>query len=161
MQERLAAAVARARGDGWLEAMYADKLGRCLTQRITDEMSAASSAFSSSGSDYAAIVAPTTSGRTVRMIARFRPDVPVLGCAHDALNRKKLLLSFGVWPVNIGRMAEGEDALLSDTASVFRACSAVLKAQGVLEAGDLVVWTAGSSLFVPGTTNLIEIRRIE
>jgi pyruvate kinase len=58
-------------------------------------------------------------------------------------------------------MAEGEDALLSDTASVFRACSEMLKSQGLLEAGDLVVWTAGSSLFVPGTTNLIEIRRIE
>jgi pyruvate kinase len=158
MQERLAA---RARGDEWLEAMYTDKLERCLTQRITDEMSAASSAFAGSGNDYDAIIAPTTSGRTVRMIARFRPDVPILGCAHDALNRKKLLVSFGVWPVNVGRMAEGEDALLSDTASVFRACSEMLKSQGLLEAGDLVVWTAGSSLFVPGTTNLIEIRRIE
>ncbi|MCK4915313.1 MAG: hypothetical protein KAS89_04035, partial [Candidatus Eisenbacteria sp.] len=159
--ERLGAAIARARGDEWLEAMYADKLERCLTQRITDEMSAASSAFSGSGSDYNAIVAPTTSGRTVRMIARFRPDVPILGCAHDVLNRKKLLMSFGVCPVNVGRMAEGEDALLRDTESVFRACSDILKSQGMLEAGDLVVWTAGSSLFVPGTTNLIEIRRIE
>ena len=95
------------------------------------------------------------------MIARFRPDVPILGCAHDALNRKKLLVSFGVWPVNVGRMAEGEDALLIDTESVFRACSEILKSRGMLEAGGLVVWTAGSSLFVPGTTNLIEIRRIE
>ncbi len=161
MQERLTAAIARARGDEWLEAMYTDKLERCLTQRITDEMSAASSAFAGSGNDYDAIIAPTTSGRTVRMIARFRPHVPILGCAHDALNRKKLLVSFGVWPVNVGRMAEGEDALLRDTESVFGACSEMLKSQGLLEAGDLVVWTAGSSLFVPGTTNLIEIRRIE
>ena len=163
MQKRLAAAIerAQARGDRWLEAMYADKLERCLTQRITDEMSAASCAFSGSGSDYDAIVAPTTSGRTVRMIARFRPDVPILGCAHDVLNHKRLLMSFGVCPVNIGRMAEGEDALLHDTESVFRACSEILKSQGMLVDGDLVVWTAGSSLFVPGTTNLIEIRRIE
>ena len=95
------------------------------------------------------------------MIARFRPDVPIHGCAHDALNQKKLLMSFGVCPVNVGRMAKGEEALLRDTESVFRACDEILKSQGMLEAGDLVVWTAGSSLFVPGTTNLIEIRRIK
>lgn len=95
------------------------------------------------------------------MIARFRPDVPILGCAHDVLNQKKLLMSFGVCPVNVGRMTEEEGTLLHDTESVFRACSDVLRSQGMLEKGDLVVWTAGSSLFVPGTTNLIEIRRIE
>jgi pyruvate kinase len=163
MKKRLSAAVERASSeeDGRLAGIYAEKLDRCLTQRITDEMSAASCSFAASGGDYAAIVAPTTSGRTARMIARFRPDVPILGCAHDSLNQKKLLLSFGVCPVNIGRMAAGGDSLLVDTEGVFRACSEALKAQGMLEHDDVVVWTAGSSLFVPGTTNLIEIRRIE
>ena len=105
MKERLGAAVERARGEGdaWLEQRYAGTLTRCLTQRITDEMSAAACAFTASGAGYKAIVAPTTSGRTVRMMARFRPDVPILGCAHDSLNRKKLLMSFGVFPVNVGR----------------------------------------------------------
>jgi len=163
MKERLGAAVERARseGDDWLEEMYAEKLARCLTQRITDEMSAASCAFTASGAGYGAVVAPTTSGRTVRMMARFRPDVPILGCAHDSLNRKKLLMSFGVFPVNVGRLIAGEESLLRDTNSVFLACGELLKRQGMLAVGDVVVWTAGSSLFVPGTTNLIEIRRIE
>jgi pyruvate kinase len=163
MEGRLSAAVERARseGDGRLEDIYAEKLERCRTQRITDEMSSASCAFAASGEDYAAILAPTTSGRTVRMIARFRPDVPILGCAHDSLNQKKLLLTFGVCSVNVGRMASGGDALLGDTESVFRACVETLTARGMLEHDDLVVWTAGSSLFVPGTTNLIEIRRVD
>ena len=160
---RLTVALERARSaaDDWLEAFYAEKLDRCLAQKVTDEISAAACSFASSDVDYAAIVAPTTSGRTVRMIARFRPGVPILGCAHDVLNRKKLLLTFGVYTVNIGRMAEGRDDLLIDTGSVFRACSEALRSEGVLATGDLVVWTAGSSLFVPGTTNLIEIRRVD
>jgi pyruvate kinase len=98
------------------------------------------------------------------MIARFRPDVPVLGCAHDSLTHKKLLMSFGVFPVNVGRLSGGagvEGALLRDTESVFGACAQLLKDEGLLSTGDVVVWTAGSSLFVPGTTNLIEIRRVE
>jgi len=163
MKERLGDAVERASraGDVWLEEMYAEKLARCLTQRITDEMSAAACAFTASGAGYRAIVAPTTSGRTARMIARFRPDVPILGCSHDSLNRKKLLMSFGVFPTNVGRRIAGEESLLRDTDSVFRACGELLKRQGMLEVGDVVVWTAGSSLFVPGTTNLIEIRRVE
>jgi len=162
MRARLTAALDRAKaaGDEWLEEIYAEKLERCNTQRITDEMSAASCAFSGSDADYDAIVAPTTSGRTVRMIARFRPDVPVLGCAHDSLSQKRLLLSFGVFSVNVGRTSAG-GGMLGDTESVFDACSGILKARGLLESGDVVVWTAGSSLFVPGTTNLIEIRRVE
>jgi pyruvate kinase len=48
-----------------------------------------------------------------------------------------------------------------DTQSIFQVCVDALKEQRMLETGDVVVWTAGSSLFVPGTTNLIEIRRID
>ena len=177
MRERLEAALERAgsTADGWLRGIYEEKLERCNTQRITDEMSAAACSFSRSDANYDAVVAPTTSGRTVRMMARFRPDVPVLGCAHDSLTRKKLLLSFGVFPVNVGRLTEAapagsapddgsggaEGGLLRDAQSVFGACAELLKKDGMLASGDIVVWTAGSSLFVPGTTNLIEIRRVD
>ncbi|MFH1689785.1 MAG: pyruvate kinase [Candidatus Eisenbacteria bacterium] len=163
MKARLKAALERAseEGDSWLADMYGEKLERCRAQKITDEISSAACAFSASGDDYRAIVAPTTSGRTVRMIARFRPNVVILGCAHDSLNQKKLLMSLGVCPINSGRMGDGPGGLLGDTESVFRTCSAILKSRGMLEPGALVVWTAGSSLFVPGTTNLIKIRRVE
>jgi pyruvate kinase len=163
MKARLKEALERAgkEGDGWLSDMYVEKLERCRAQKITDEISSAACSFSASGDEYRAIVAATTSGRTIRMIARVRPDVVILGCAHDALNQKKLLLSFGVCSVNSGRMGDGPGGLLGDTESVFRTCSAILKSRGMLKTGDLVVWTAGSSLFVPGTTNLIKIRRVE
>ncbi|MBN2564762.1 MAG: pyruvate kinase [Candidatus Eisenbacteria bacterium] len=161
--ERLRAALGRARasGDAWLEQLYAEKLQRNAAQKITDEISAAACSFSSSSPDCTAIVAPTTSGRTVRMISRFRPNDPILGCAHDSLNRKKLSLSFGVYAVNCGRTAEGTDQPMTDTEDVFRRCSGILKEQGMLSGGELIVWTAGSALFVPGTTNLIKIRRVE
>jgi pyruvate kinase len=161
--ERLRDALGRARsgGDEWLESFYAEKLARNAAQKITDEISAAACSFTSSSPDYRAVVAPTTSGRTARMISRFRPDDTILGCAHDSLNRKKLVLSFGVYPVNCGRMSGESDELIGDTERVFLLCSGILKEHGMLRDGDLIVWTAGSALFVPGTTNLIEIRRVE
>jgi pyruvate kinase len=160
---RLKAALKRAEaaGDEWLSDIYGEKLERNAAQKITDEISAAACSFSTSSPDCTAIVAPTTSGRTVKMISRFRPNGPILGCAHDSLNRKKLAMSFGVYAVNCGRTSDAGGKLMADTEDVFRRCSTILKEHGMLHVGDLIVWTAGSALFVPGTTNLIKIRRVE
>jgi len=36
------------------------------------------------------------------MIARMKPRVPVIGAAHDMLNTRKLIISYGIWPLCIG-----------------------------------------------------------
>jgi len=36
------------------------------------------------------------------MIARMKPRVPLIRAAHDMLNTRKLIISYGIWPLCIG-----------------------------------------------------------
>ncbi len=49
--------------------------------------------------DADAIVVITKSGRTAREVAKFRPRIPVIGCAATPSVRQKLSLIFGIFPV--------------------------------------------------------------
>ncbi|MDD5103484.1 MAG: pyruvate kinase [Candidatus Peribacteraceae bacterium] len=46
-----------------------------------------------------AIVVITKSGRTAREVAKFRPVIPVIGCAATPSVRQKLALVYGIFPV--------------------------------------------------------------
>lgn len=96
----------------------------------------------------AAIVTVTMSGRTARMISKYRPACPIIGCSMDAFVCRHLSLSWGVIPLQIDR-EEDTDALF---------CHAVDCAQknGLLKKGDTAVLTAGVPLGISGTTNLIK-----
>lgn len=155
--ERSLSRTAAEPGTEWLQELYRDKLRHCDEQRITDEISSASASFVAGGSAYGAIVVPTTSGRTARMIARFRPEVPVLACAHDVLNYRKLALTSGVYAVNCGRFRKGSREPLDSSSSVFELCRDILVSRGLLEPGALIVWTSGAP-FTAGTTRLVEVR---
>lgn len=162
-RERLVESMNRAVGsnDAWLERFYGEKLAQCLSQPMTDSVSLAACDLATSGAEYRAIVAPTASGRTVRMIARLRPDVAILGAAHDDINRRKLVLSFGVYPLNCGRLVEENCArLLHDAEEAFDVCRDLILDAGLLSARDRVVWTAGTPLFGSGGTNLITVREL-
>jgi pyruvate kinase len=85
----------------WRAEWYAEKIDRSRKQTTTDCISE-SACLLSEGKGYKAIVAPTTSGRTARMITRFRPTAPIIGVAHDEANARKMILSFGVYSLCIG-----------------------------------------------------------
>lgn len=137
----------------WAARLYDEKIKRSKNQKTTDRISE-SACFLSEGDGYKAIVAPTTSGRTARMIARFRPQVPILGVAHDKANARKLVLSAGVYPLCIG---DGH----STVEEVFdHSCAEAVK-NGYLQKGDAVISTSGTPLFEVGTTNLIRIGKVE
>jgi pyruvate kinase len=146
----------------WRGQLYDQKVKRSQKQTTTDSISE-STCLLSAEKDYSGILAPTTSGRTARMIARFRPQVPVIGVAHDESNARKLILSFGVYPLSIG---EGQP----NVEEVFKAaCNEAVKPGYVpwrpefrlLKKNDQVVATSGTPLMEIGTTNLIQIRKLE
>jgi pyruvate kinase len=145
----------------WRGELYDEKISRSEKQTTTDSISE-SACLLSAEKGYSAIVAPTTSGRTARMIARFRPRVPVIGVAHDEENARKLIISFGVYPLSIGEGQEGVEEVFQ------QACGAALKPGYVpwdeefqlLKDGDQVVATSGTPLKEIGTTNLIQIRKV-
>lgn len=142
----------------WRHRVYADKHGKAIKQDTTNKITEAACRMAETGAK--ALVAATTSGRTVTMIARFRPEALIVGAAHDELTMRKLCLVWGTCPIEMPP-AKAEDT----TEDVFQYCrSRILKdklLRQYLEHGDPVVFTAGSPLETPGTTNLINLRSLD
>lgn len=97
----------------------------------------------------AAIITPTESGSTARMVSRYRPPMPVIAFATDAKVARRLNLSWGVYPT-LGQR-------VTNTDEIIKAAIASSLDQGLIKNGDLVVLTAGLPVGVPGTTNLIKV----
>lgn len=96
------------------------------------------------------IITVTTSGKTARMISRYRPQCQILGCTTDPIVYRQLNLAWGVTPLLI--------ALEHDTFELFdHAIDAVEKA-GYLKDGEVAILTAGVPLGTSGTTNLIKVQ---
>ena len=96
-----------------------------------------------------AIITPTQSGSTARMVSKYRPKAPIVAATPDERVARKLSLSFGVNSVTV-LPTESTDEMIQH--SVDRALEAEL-----IKNGDLVVITAGVPVGVAGTTNLIKV----
>lgn len=97
----------------------------------------------------AAIVTVTQSGRTARMISKYRPHNPIICFAVDEQVCRQLNLSWGVHPMLLEKHDTADELF---DASVDKAMKA-----GLVESGDVVVITAGVPVGVSGTTNLIKV----
>lgn len=99
-----------------------------------------------------AIIVPTQSGSTARLIARYRPAQPILALSPDPKVVRQLGMSWGVEAVEIPEFP--------DLGEVIKIARDKAQARGVASPGDRVVITAGLPLNLPGTTNLIWVERI-
>ncbi len=97
----------------------------------------------------AGIITVTKSGKTARMISKYRPECPIIGCTTEDYVCRQLNLSWGVVPLLIQEEQNTDD--LFD-----HAVDAAVKA-GLVHQGELVVITAGVPLGISGTTNLIKV----
>jgi pyruvate kinase len=131
--------------------------GDWVFSRVTTEASdvAGSVARAAVGSTYTlgltALVVPTRSGRTARLVSAHRPSVPVLAVSPRLETVRRLQLLFGV-----------ECALAEEWTSLrtlFDDCSRLAKQTGVARSGDLIGVTAGLPEQALGT-NLFEVHRV-
>lgn len=99
-----------------------------------------------------AIVCPTRSGATARRVASFRPAAAVAALCYDAQTAGALNVVWGVSPLLAHRSTRGRDE-----AEVEAAVRATLGA-GLVEAGDLVVFVAGSAGPEVGSTDWIRVK---
>lgn len=98
----------------------------------------------------AAIVTVTKSGRTARMISKYRPGCPVIGeCLTEKVCRQ-LSLEWGVEPIMINEEKNAD--------KLFEKAVDVAEKAGFVSKGDIVVLTGGVPLGVSGTTNLIKVQ---
>lgn len=98
----------------------------------------------------AAIITVSMSGRTARMVSKYRPDSPIIGACLTEKVYRQLALSWGVVPLLLQQKDKAEE--------LFDYAVDTAEAAGVIEKGDVVVLTAGVPLGVSGTTNLIKVQ---
>ena len=100
-----------------------------------------------------AIIAPTVSGATARLMASFRPEVPLIAVTPSPMVQRQLTLYWGTYPLLTKR--------LSNTDEVVTDAINVANARGYIGEGDTVVLTAGVVGNVRSATNLMMVRRID
>ena len=100
----------------------------------------------------AAIITVTKGGQTAKMISKFRPFSPIIGCSTSEKVCRQLNLSWGVIPLLMEEKTS-TDALFENSVEVG------IKAN-LLSDGDLVVITAGIPLGIPGTTNMLKVHLV-
>lgn len=99
-----------------------------------------------------AIITATQSGYSARQVSRYRPEIPIYAVTSDPAVMDRLTLSWGIFPVLIGRPPD-LDALIDE------AVAACMK-KGHVKNGDLVVIMAGVLAGIPGGTNVLKIHAV-
>jgi len=97
----------------------------------------------------AAIVTVTKSGKSARMISRYRPQCDILGCSTEPKVCRQLNLSWGVTPVMVEEM--------KDVFDLFIHAVDKSKKNKYLSSGEVVVITSGVPIGISGTTNMIKV----
>ncbi len=99
-----------------------------------------------------AIVTPTSSGSTARLVAAVRPAVPILALSVEQPTVTRLCLSWGVVPRAIGHAGSSDE--------LFEICRHEVLELGLAAPGDNVVVTLGLPLEASGTTNLLRVLEV-
>ena len=100
-----------------------------------------------------AILTATSSGRSARMICRFRPACPIAALTMHEKVRRQLNISWGVTPYLTGEV--------TSTDRIFSLSAEVALKERLVQNGDTVVITAGVPLGKSGSTNLIKAQVID
>lgn len=101
----------------------------------------------------AAIITPTASGQTARLMSHYRPRSPIVAVTPSPAVQRQLMLYWGVTPLLAPR-TDNSDAMIAYAVRAAREHSLVKK-------GDTLVITAGAAGTAPGATNLIQVRIVE
>lgn len=127
----------------WLHERHADR-----HETITDAISQSvcNAAFDLKAS---AILTPTESGYTARMVSKYRPKAPIIAVTPHQDIMRKLALVWGVYPLQ-ATSADSTDEMLEISVH------AALQAE-MIKHGDLLVITAGVPVRESGTTNMMKI----
>lgn len=100
-----------------------------------------------------AIVALTETGSTARVIARYKPQQPIIAFTPHETVMRQLLLVYGCYPVKIKPFQY--------VAQIIPIVNATLKKEGFSAPKDRIVVSAGVPFRVAGSTNMLMILTVE
>ena len=96
-----------------------------------------------------AILVPTFTGRTASAVARLRPQRAILALTHKMESLRHMALEWGVTPLDIPETTDVEDLWTRSIAAA--------RESGIVLPGERLVITAGTSVNIPGGTNVIKV----
>ncbi len=96
-----------------------------------------------------AILTATMSGTTARMVARYRPPVPIIAATPNPRTLMRLALVWGVTPMLVPPFTTTDEMIA-------RMVQAALQT-GLVQNGDRVVLTAGVPFGGEGRTNMLQV----
>lgn len=102
--------------------------------------------------DVDAIITPTRTGRTARLVSRYRPRCPIIAFSPKPSTVRRLILSWGVYPITVVEFTNVDEI-------IGKGITAALQRRWVKK-GQRVVVTAGTPVDLPGTTNLITVEQL-
>ena len=100
----------------------------------------------------AALAVGTTSGNSARLLARYRPPVPIYAFTSQEPVARQLSIAYGVDPI-ISPAMESTDQM-------FHQMERVLLETGRVQAGDNVLFVAGQPVGLRGSTNMLKLQRV-
>ncbi len=98
------------------------------------------------------VAAWTSSGNTVRLLAKYRLDVPVVGLTSDIDVFRRLALLFGVIPIQVPGS--------SNPAEMAQTLDRVLLEKDLAQVGDLVIVVTSTNPHVKGKTDATLVHRV-
>jgi pyruvate kinase len=125
--------------------------GRQL-EHETDELISYSACHTAQSLEAKAIVAFTQSGSTAGRVSKYRPRVPILAITPDPAVCRRLLLRWGVHPMQIPEQKSIDE--------LFATGVRLAKEIKLAKPGDLIVITGGMPVGVAGSTNLLKVERV-
>lgn len=93
------------------------------------------------------IVALTESGSTPKLVARFKPEAPIIALTPNQSTVQTLALVSGVYPYQIAPIGSLDESI--------KIISAFLKKEKLVNPGDTIVVTSGLKYGVSGGTNML------
>ncbi|TDQ39137.1 pyruvate kinase [Aureibacillus halotolerans] len=125
-----------------------DKSARSSDMSITNAIGQ-SVAHTALNLNVSAIVAPTESGYTAKMISKYRPKAPIVAVTMSEVTQRRMALVWGVYAIN-GESTDTTDEMLENAVQKSLSTSIVSR-------GDLIIITGGVPIGESGNTNLMKI----
>jgi len=98
------------------------------------------------------IVIPTESGKTARMVSRYRPNAKIVALASSLHIQRQLLLPFGIYPCLIPKHA--------NSSVIFKITDAFIKTSGLFKKGSKIIMAAGTLEKKGKASNFIKVMKV-
>ncbi len=129
------------------EAILKDKIE--LRRLNTTEAIGFATAQMAMDLDVSTIITCTQSGMTARMLAKYRPSVPIIAVSPSLDTVRQLTLVWGVYPIKSEQFDNTDDML--------KKAIETAKSLGIFRSGDKIIITGGVPVGVPKTTNFLQV----